>query len=63
MKLLEQYDLGKLIAVTLLMVLLIAGGPLVAIWALNTLFGLAIAYSFKTWFATAWLGLMLASRK
>ena len=25
--------------------------PLAAIWALNTLFGLGITYTFKTWFA------------
>lgn len=63
MNFLEGYDLGRLVAITLVFAVLIAIGPLVTIWALNTLFGLAIAYSFKTWFATAWLGLMLASRK
>ena len=26
-------------------------GPLLGIWALNTLFGLTIAYTFKTWLA------------
>ena len=26
-------------------------GPLLAIWSLNVLFGLGIAYSLKTWFA------------
>ena len=26
--------------------------PLVSIWAVNTLFGLAIAYTFKTWLAS-----------
>ena len=32
-------------------VLLIVFGPLLAIWSLNTLFGLGIAYTLKTWFA------------
>jgi len=27
-------------------------GPLMIIWALNTLFGFVIAYTFKTWLAT-----------
>lgn len=26
-------------------------GPLIAIWSINTLFELSIAYSFKNWFA------------
>jgi uncharacterized membrane protein YphA (DoxX/SURF4 family) len=33
--------------------------PLAAIWALNTLFGLAIAYTFKTWLAALVLGAIL----
>lgn len=35
----------------LLAVLLIIAGPLIIIWALNTLFGLGIAYTFWTWLA------------
>jgi len=27
-------------------------GPLLTIWAINTLFGFGIAYTLKTWFAT-----------
>ena len=30
-------------------------GPFISIWALNTLFGLGIAYSFKTWLAAIWI--------
>lgn len=30
-------------------------GPFVTIWSLNTLFGLGIAYSLKTWLATIWI--------
>ena len=33
-------------------VLAIAYLPHLGIWALNTLFGLSIAYSLKTWFAS-----------
>lgn len=31
-------------------------GPLALIWSLNTLFGLGIAYTFKTWGAALILG-------
>lgn len=34
---------------------LIVFGPFISIWSLNTLFGLGIAYTFKTWLATIWL--------
>jgi hypothetical protein len=30
--------------------------PFLGIWALNTLFGLSIAYTFKTWLAALILG-------
>lgn len=35
---------------------LIVLGPLLAIWSLNTLFGLSIAYTLKTWVAALLLG-------
>lgn len=34
-----------------IVVLSIVFGPLVGIWALNTLFDLTIVYTFKTWLA------------
>ena len=41
----------------ILVVLLIVVGPLLTIWALNTLFPvLAIPYSVETWFATVIIG-------
>ncbi len=37
-------------------ILTLAGAwPLTLIWALNTLFGLGIAYTFETWAAAAFL--------
>jgi hypothetical protein len=36
-------------------VALIVFGPFVSIWSLNTLFGLGIAYTFKTWLAAIWI--------
>ena len=54
------------IAVALVVVLvlfLIVAGPLMTIWALNTLFGLSIGYTFTTWLATAWIGLIFGARR
>lgn len=40
-----------------LLVVVIGFGPLVTIWALNTLFPvLAIPFTLATWFAVVWLG-------
>jgi hypothetical protein len=46
----------------LLVIVLIVVGPFLSIWALNTLFGLAIAYTLKTWAASLILGLALTAR-
>lgn len=37
--------------IVVLIVALVVFMPLAVVWALNTLFGLAIAYTFKTWLA------------
>lgn len=37
-------------------ILILIFGPLVTIWAINTLFGLSIAYTFNTWLAVIILG-------
>lgn len=42
-----------LIILVIFIVPLIAAGPLIILWALNTLFGLGIPYTFWTWLATA----------
>jgi hypothetical protein len=47
-----------MIYIVLLLAVLVAVGPLAAIWSLNTLFGLSIAYTLKTWAAAlvlAWV--------
>lgn len=36
--------------------------PIASIWALNTLFGLGIPYTLKTWFAALLLGGALTAR-
>jgi len=35
-----------------LIIVLFVFGPLATIWALNTIFNVGVAYSFKTWLAT-----------
>ena len=45
-------DVMKLLAVVALIVLVVALGPLLTIWAMNTLFPvLAIPYTLETWAA------------
>lgn len=50
-----------IIAVVVLVVALVILGPLAAIWALNTLFGLGIAYTFWTWLAMLVLSMFINS--
>ena len=49
----------KLTAGLIIIALAIAAvvvGPLVTIWAVNTLFGLTIPFTLETWFATLIMG-------
>jgi hypothetical protein len=52
----------KIVALVVLLVVLLAIGPLLTIWSLNTLFGLGIAYTFWTWLAVIFLGMFLNAR-
>lgn len=42
----------SVIALVALALFLIVAGPLIVIWALNTLFALGIGYTFVNWLAT-----------
>jgi len=49
--------MGKIIALVVFILVLLAFGPILTIWALNTLFpALAIPYTFETWAAVVLLG-------
>jgi hypothetical protein len=57
--------MGKLLSIILfavLIVVLVAAGPLLVIWSWNTLFGTVhlIDYTFWTWFAVLILGVFLS---
>jgi len=55
-------DVIKIAGLVLLVVLIIAIGPLLTIWALNTLFPvLTIPYTFWTWLAVIFLGVFIRS--
>ena len=47
-------DKGTVVTVTIFLFMIIIG-PFVLFWAINTLFGLEIAFTFKTWLAGAFL--------
>lgn len=51
--------MSKIAVFVLFLIVLVLIGPLISIWALNTLFGLGIAYTFWTWLAMAWIGLVI----
>lgn len=56
--------MSKALLVIIFALIVIAVGPLITIWALNTLFpALAIAYTFDTWLATLLLQGVIAYRK
>jgi hypothetical protein len=50
------------VAVLVALVALLVCGPLLLIWSVNTLFGLTIAYTFKTWLAMALLSSVFSAR-
>lgn len=52
----------KLILWLIVLIVIIAIGPLVTLWTLNTLFPvLAIPYTIETWFAALFLGGILTT--
>lgn len=56
-------DIVKLVLILMLIVVLIAFGPIFSILSLNALFKLAIPVNFGTWLAALWLGMMVAAAK
>ncbi len=54
--------MNKIVVLAVLVVVIVLLGPLISIWALNTLFGLGIAYTFWTWLAMAWIGAVLSAK-
>jgi hypothetical protein len=56
--------MDKLTPVVVILVLLVAltVGPLVTLWMLNTLFALALPFTFKTWLAALVFNLLVAAR-
>lgn len=53
---------AELFGFTLGILAIIVGGPLLTIWALNTLFSLSIAYNLATWAAAFWLTALFAAK-
>lgn len=51
-----------IVGVIIAMILLVVLWPLVIVWALNTLFGLGIAYTFWNWLAALVLLLAIKAR-
>jgi len=48
-----------IVGLVILIVLVVVFAPLLIIWSLNTLFGLTITYTIKTWLAALVLGALV----
>lgn len=55
----EAGKVAAVVFVVLTVIFLVVFGPFITVWSLNTLFGLEIDYSFKTWAAVIWLTTVL----
>lgn len=55
-----KLQIALVITIALLLIII---GPLVCIWALNTLFAVGIAYNFWTWLAAFWFLLVVGGIK
>jgi flagellar biosynthesis component FlhA len=53
---------GFMMGVVISVVLAAVFVPLITIWAINTLFGTSIAFSFVNWFATLWITGILTTK-
>ena len=56
-------NVSQFVGYVVIALLLLAVYPLAMIWATNTLFGLSIAYSFKTWLAALCLSGLFSSAR
>lgn len=57
-----KYRMTSITLFILLVITLVALGPLAVIWAVNTLFGAGIAYTFWTWLAVIVLSVWIQTR-
>lgn len=54
---------GVIFGIIVVLIVAIIFGPIITIWALNTVFGLGIAYTFKTWLAVLFLTALFAPKQ
>ena len=57
-----KVDPWTMVGILTIVVLLLVFMPLAVIWALNTLFGLGIAYGFYEWLAVLVMSIFLQSK-
>lgn len=55
----ENTILSILLLTVIVVLVFIIFGPYITIWSLNTVFGLQIPFTFKTWVAVNWILLVL----
>jgi hypothetical protein len=59
----KEIDIWFALGVVIGVVTLIVAGPLLTIWAVNTLFSTSIGYNVTTWLATFWLTMIIGGAK
>ena len=52
----------QIFGLVLLIAVILTVGPFLTLFMLNTLFGLGLAYSLKTWFAAMLLNVLVSAR-
>lgn len=55
----DGWEVFVIVVLLIVVFALVILGPIFTIWSLNTLFGLGIPYTFKTWCATIWIHTIL----
>ncbi len=55
-----HWNILLIVGLVLLIVLAVVFGPLLAIWSINTIFGLSVPYTMKTWAAALFLSGMVS---
>jgi hypothetical protein len=58
-----QPTMAYAVGILLGAVLILIASPLATIWAINTLFSLAIPFTIPTWLAATWLTILLVGSK
>lgn len=55
----KKVGVAAFVMILLVAMAIIVASPLITIWAVNTLFGLGVEYTFWTWLAMSWIYVLM----